>query len=177
MPVGQRCSDGNIPWAVFADLRPRLTLIQWRYEFGVGRVADCRRKRKKKGRLSATLSYGKERTAAADGAAAAAKALKTRLTLTYVKDPCANSACTADPVARRSHLTAPSLEEPFCVWACYRRVRTCTCVSGVLPQHILVPIACEHLVVGLTRKEADTMTLRGCKNRKSTRPERVLLLQ
>ena len=132
---------------------------------------------RKKGRLSATLSYGKERTAADDGAAAAAKALKTWLTLTYVKDPCANSACTADPVARRSYLTAPSLEEPFCVWACYRRVRTCTCVSGVLPQHILVPIACEHLVVGLTRKEADTMALRGYKNRKSTRPERVLLLQ
>ena len=76
----------------FADLRPRLTLIQWRYE---------------------TLSYGKERTAAADGAAAAAKALKTWLTLTYVKDPCANSACTADPVARRSYLTAPSLEDAF----------------------------------------------------------------
>jgi hypothetical protein len=47
----------------------------------------------------------------------------------------------------------------------------------VLPQHILVPIGCEHLVVGLIRKEADTMTLRGYKNRKSTRPERVLLLQ
>ena len=37
----------------------------------------------------------------------------------------------------------------------------------MLPQHILVPIACEHLVVGLTRKEADTMALRGYKNRKS----------
>jgi hypothetical protein len=48
----------------------------------------------------------------------------------------------------------------------------------VLPQHIRVPIGCEHfVVVGLTRKEADTMTLRGYKSRKSTRPERVLLLQ
>jgi hypothetical protein len=47
----------------------------------------------------------------------------------------------------------------------------------VLPQRILVPIGCEHfVVVDLTRKEADTMTLRGYKSRKSTRPERVLLL-
>jgi hypothetical protein len=75
-------------------------------------------------------------------------------------------------------LTAPSLEEPFCAFACYCRGRTCTCVCGVLPQHIRGPIGCEHLVVvGLTRKEADTMTLRGYKSRKSTRPERVLLLQ
>jgi hypothetical protein len=45
----------------------------------------------------------------------------------------------------------------------------------VLPQNIPVSIGCEHLVVvGLTRKEADTMTLRGYKSRKSTRPERVL---
>jgi hypothetical protein len=48
----------------------------------------------------------------------------------------------------------------------------------VLPHHIPVPIGCENfVVVGLTRKEADTMTLRGYKSRKSTRPERVLLLQ
>jgi hypothetical protein len=39
-------------------------------------------------------------------------------------------------------------------------------------------IGCEHFVaVGLTRKEADTMTLRDYKSRKSTRPERVLSLQ
>ena len=66
----------------------------------------------------------------------------------------------------------------FCACACYGRVvaRTCTCFCGVLPQHI--PVGCEHfVVVGLTRIEADTMTLRGYKSRKSTRPERVLLLQ
>jgi hypothetical protein len=43
-----------------------------------------------------------------------------------------------------------------------------------------VPIGCEHfVVVGLTRIEADTMTLRGYKTRKSTRlgPEPVLSLQ
>src|SRR5215469_1239646 len=57
-------------------------------------------------------------------------------------------------------LTAPSLKEPFGACTYYCRVRTSTCVCGVLPQHILVPIGCEHLVVGLTRKEADTMTLR-----------------
>jgi hypothetical protein len=75
-------------------------------------------------------------------------------------------------------VTARSLEEPFCVWACYRRVRTCTCFCGLLLQHIPVPIGCEHFVVeGLTHIEADTMTLRGYKSRKSTRPERVLLLQ
>jgi hypothetical protein len=53
-------------------------------------------------------------------------------------------------------------------------------ICGVLPQHIPVPIGCEHfVVVGLTRIEADTMTLRGYKSRKSTRlgPERVLSLQ
>jgi hypothetical protein len=47
----------------------------------------------------------------------------------------------------------------------------------VLPQHIRV--GCEHfVVVGLTRIEADTMTPRDYKSRKSTRlgPERVLLL-
>jgi hypothetical protein len=41
-------------------------------------------------------------------------------------------------------------------------------------------IGCEHfVVVGLTRKEADTMALRGYKNRKSTRlaAERLLLVQ
>jgi hypothetical protein len=52
--------------------------------------------------------------------------------------------------------------------------------------HIPVPIGGERfvvvllllfVVVALTRIEADTMTLRGYKNRKSTRPERVLLLQ
>jgi len=70
-------------------------------------------------------------------------------------------------------LTAPSLT--FCASACYFPVRTCTCVCRVLPQNIPVSIGCEHLVVvGLTRKEADTMTLRGYKSRKSTRPERVL---
>jgi hypothetical protein len=38
-----------------------------------------------------------------------------------------------------------------------------------LPQHIPVPIDCEQfVVVGLTRKEADTMTPRGYKSRKST---------
>jgi hypothetical protein len=48
----------------------------------------------------------------------------------------------------------------------------------VLAQDIPVPIGCEHfVVVGLTRKEADTMTLRGYKSHKSTPPERVLLLQ
>jgi hypothetical protein len=48
----------------------------------------------------------------------------------------------------------------------------------VVPQHIPVPIGCEHfVVVGLTRIEADTMTLRGYKSRKSTRSERVLSLQ
>jgi hypothetical protein len=74
-------------------------------------------------------------------------------------------------------LTARSLEEPFCAYACYCHVRTCTFVCGILPQHILGPIGCERPVVGLTRKEADTMTLRGYKNRKSTPPERVLLLR
>ena len=73
---------------------------------------------------------------------------------------------------------ALSLEEPFGACACYCRVRTCKCVCGVLPQHVPVPIGCEHfVVVDLARKEADTMTLRGYKSRKSTRPERVLLLQ
>jgi hypothetical protein len=44
--------------------------------------------------------------------------------------------------------------------------------------HIPVPIGCEHfVVVGLTHIEADTMTLRGYKSRKSTRSERVLSLQ
>jgi hypothetical protein len=44
-------------------------------------------------------------------------------------------------------------------------------------QHIPVPIGCERFVlVGLTRIEADTMTLRGYKSRKSS-PERVLSLQ
>jgi hypothetical protein len=48
----------------------------------------------------------------------------------------------------------------------------------VLPQHIPVPIGCEHfVVVDLARKEADTMMLRGYKSRKSTRPERVLSMQ
>jgi hypothetical protein len=75
-------------------------------------------------------------------------------------------------------LTAPSLEEPFCAFACYCRGRTCTCFCGVLPQHI-PPVGCEHfVVVGLTRIEADTMTPRDYKSRKSTRlgPERVLSL-
>jgi hypothetical protein len=72
----------------------------------------------------------------------------------------------------------PFFTSPFCACACCCRVRTCTCVCGVLPQHIPVPIGCEQfVVVGRTRKEADTMTLRGYKSRKSTRPERVLLLQ
>jgi hypothetical protein len=48
----------------------------------------------------------------------------------------------------------------------------------VVPQHIPVPIGREHfVVVGLARTEADTMTLRGYKSRKNTRPERVLSLQ
>jgi hypothetical protein len=48
----------------------------------------------------------------------------------------------------------------------------------VLLQHIPVPIGCERFVVAdLTRIEADTMTLRGYKSRKSTRFERVLSLQ
>ena len=56
--------------------------------------------------------------------------------------------------------------------------RTCTCLFGVVPQHMPVPIGCEHfVVVGLARTEADTMTLRGYKSRKNTRPERVLSLQ
>jgi hypothetical protein len=48
----------------------------------------------------------------------------------------------------------------------------------VVPQHIPVPIGCEHfVVVGLTRIEADTMTLRDYKSHKNTRPERALSLQ
>jgi hypothetical protein len=67
----------------------------------------------------------------------------------------------------------------FCACACYGRVvaSTCTCFCGVLPQHI--PVGCEHfVVVGLARKEADTMTPRDYKSCKSTRlgPERVLSL-
>src|SRR6516165_11662537 len=78
--------------------------------------------------------------------------------------------------SERSTLTAHSLEEPFSC-ACYCHVRTCTCFCGASPQHIPVPIGCEHfVVVGLTRIEADTMTLRGYKSRKSS-PERVLSLQ
>jgi hypothetical protein len=80
-------------------------------------------------------------------------------------------------LVRLGKLKAPSLKELFCSCACHVVARTCTCFCGVLPQHIRV--GCEHfVVVGLTRIEADTMTPRDYKSRKSTRlgPERVLSL-